>query len=175
MLSLLRVEALIQKRDKASMELARQLLMDCKSGQFETIYDLLVARWMLLGGTDDRKRFLNEAASLPVSARQRMSTWAHVRNGSKDAMTELVLESSASKGQSETCDLLFLASFHYNLGKKNECIRELLDSQQKLQTLQTSGTNKVESWLLENAKLQLASKVDDILEMVSRQSNKQIN
>jgi len=175
LLTLMRIEALIQKRDTVSMELARQLLMDCKWGKFDTVYDLLVTRWMMLGAPEDRKRFLNEAASLPNAARRRMSTWARVRNGSKDAMTEVMLETNASKGQSEVCDLLFIASFHFNVGKFDETIRELLDTQQKLRALQASGKSTVENWLLESAKSQLVSKVDDILNMISSQPRKEIN
>jgi len=175
LLTLMRIEAFIQKRDAVSMELARQLLMDCKWGEFDTIYDLLVARWMLLGGPEDRKRFLNEAASLPAVARQRMSTWADIRNGSKDAMTEVMLETTASKGQSEVCDLLFIASFHCNVGKYDETVRELLDTQQKLRAIQVSGKSTVENWLTETAKSQLAAKIDGIIDMVSRLPRKQIN
>ena len=175
MLTLLKVEALIQKRDTASMELARQLLMDCKWGEFEVIYNLLAARWMLIGGTLDRNRFLSEVASLPDSARKRMATWAQVRNGSKDAMAERTLETYASAGKSHMCDLLFLASFHYNLGKNSEAVRELLDVKQQLRSLQTAGTNKLESWLLETAKLHLASRVDEILALINRKPSQQIN
>ena len=174
LLSLVKVEALIQKRDAASMELARQLLMDCNWGEYEIIYDLLVARWMLLGNLTDRKRFLNEAASLPESARGRMSTWAHIRNGSKDALTLATLETSTSKGQSDVCDLLFIASFHFNVGRFEETIRELEDTRQRLLTLQATGNSNVENWLLETAKSQLASKVDEILRLV-RSPRKQIN
>ena len=175
MLSLLQVEALIQKRDTESMELARQLLMDCKSGEFEVVYSLLVARWMLIGSAVDRNRFLSEVASLPASTRERMATWAHVRNGSKDAMAEAALAGYASSGKSDMCDLLFLATFHYSIGKSDETVRELLDMQQKLRKLQTSGTNKVEDWLLETAKLHLASKVDEILALAHRKLSRQIN
>ena len=175
MLTLLKVEALIQKRDTASMELARQLLMDCKCDEFDVIYNLLVARWMLIGSTVDRHRFLSEVASLPDSARERMATWARVRNGSKDAMVERTLETYASAGKSHMCDLLFLASFHYNVGKNAETVRELLDMQQQLRSLQTAGTNKLERWLLETAKLHLASKVDEILALIYRKPSQQIN
>ena len=54
-------------------------------------------------------------------------------------------------------------------------VRELLDMQQKLRKLQTSGTNKVEDWLLETAKLHLASKVDEILALAHRKLSRQIN
>ena len=173
--TLIRVEALIRKRDVESMELARQLLMDCKSSEYELVYDLLVTRWILLGSAEDRKRFLNEAASLPESARQRMSIWAHIRNGNKDELTGQTLESSAPKGQSAVCDLLFMASLHFNQGNRDETIRELLEAQQKLKNLLSSGENKVVSWLLETAKLQLSSKVDEILALVNRQQSKQFN
>ena len=158
-----------------NMEEARQLLMDCKCGEYEIVYDLLVTRWMLLGRADDRNRFLTEAASLPISARQRMSTWAHIRNGSKDSMNAVALEVNNPKSQSDLCDLLFLASFHFNVGKIDETVLELLEVQEKLRALQTAGLNKAESWLLETAKKQLTSKVDEILAMVNRQRSKQIN
>jgi len=174
-LSLLRIEALIQKRDTSSMELARQLLMDCKCTEHEILYELLVARWLLLGSPADRNRFLSEVASLPESARGRMSTWAHIRNGSKDPITPELLQGSASKGPSSVCDLLFLASFNYNVGKPEETVRELLDTQQQLLALEPSQMNEVESWLLESSKKQLSSKVDEILKMISQQSSKQFN
>ncbi|MDX1925474.1 MAG: hypothetical protein SFV81_03085 [Pirellulaceae bacterium] len=175
LLTMLKVEALIRKRDTDSMELARQLLMDCKYGEYDTVYDLLVARWMLLCSMEDRKRFLSEAASLPESARRRMSSWAQIRNGSKDALTEVLLETTASKGQSEVCDLLFIASFHFNVGKMDETIRELLDTQLKLRALQATGKSKVESWLLDTAKSQLVARVDDILAMIKGLSRKSID
>jgi hypothetical protein len=175
LLTLMKVEALIQKRDTESMELARQLLMDCDCGEFDTVFDLLVTRWMLLGSPEDRKRFLSEAASLPDATRRRMSTWAHIRNGSKDAMTEVMLETTGSKGPSDVCDLLFIASFHFNIGKYDESIRELLDTQQKLRALQATGKSQIESWLLDSCKSQLMSKVNDIIGMVSHQPRKPIN
>ncbi len=175
LLTLLRIEVLIQKHDAESMELARQLLMDCKWGEFNLVYDLLVARWMLFGSLDDRKRFLNEAASLPDTARRRMSTWAHVRNGSKDAMNEVSLESYASKGQSEVCDQLFMSLFHYTMGKFDVTVRELLDTKKKLRALHAYGKTDVENWLLETSMSQLTSKVDDLLTLARRQTRKEIN
>ena len=175
LLTFLKVEALIQKRDLESMELARQLLMDCEWGEFDIVFDLLFARWMLLGSMEDRKRFLVEAASLPESARRRMTTWAQIRNGSKDALTEVTLETNTAKDQSEVCDLLFLASYHFNLGKYDVTTRELLDTQQKLRDLKATGKSETESWLLDSAKKHLSSKIDEILNVVSKQPRKPIN
>ena len=99
----------------------------------------------------------------------------HIRNGSKDSMNAVALEVNNPKSQSDLCDLLFLASFHFNVGKIDETVLELLEVQEKLRALQTAGLNKAESWLLETAKKQLTSKVDEILAMVNRQRSKQIN
>ncbi len=175
LLTLVKIEALIRKHDEESMELARQLLVDCKWGEFDIVYDLLAARWMLLASSDDRARFLSESASLPDAARRRMSLWARIRNYSKDAMSEVILKTLASKGQSEVCDLLFIASFHFNVGRYDETIRELLEVQQKLRALHVARNNSVENWLLETARSQLASKTDDILNLVRDRLKKEIN
>ena len=175
LLTLMKIEALIQKRDTESMELARQLLLDCEWGEYDIVYDLLVARWILLGSVEDRKRFLDEAASLPEAARRRMTTWAHIRNNSRDAMTEVMLETNMAKDQSEVCDLLFLASYHFNLAKFDVTTRELLETQQKLRDLKPTGKSQTETWLLDSAKKHLSSKIDEILNVVSKQPRKPIN
>ncbi len=168
MLTFLKVEALLEKLDSESMELARQLLMDCKSSGHELAYDLLVSRWMLLCGADSRERFLRESASLPIESRSRMVNWAKVRSGASDAVLQSELESNAPRTPNSVCDRLFLASCHLNAGMSEQTRRELLDVEQKLRALNTRGFGKVEVWLIESSKKQLVEKVAEIVTSIGR-------
>lgn len=174
LVTLLKIDVLIRKNDAKSMELSRQLLMDCKFGEFDVVYDLLVARWMLLSSADHRKRFLKEAESLNDNNQRRMIKWAQIRNGDTDALTEYMVKLNAAKGQSQVCDQLFLATYYYTIGNYAETTRELNEAKQKLHNLQSSRRNDAEKWLFESAKQELTSKVDFILNSLSRQP-KEIN
>ncbi len=170
--TLLKVESLMRLRNAESMELARQSLMDCKFAGQDLNFDLLVARWMMTCSASDRMRFIREAASLPTEARIRMVNWAKVRSGSASAILESEIESNAPRSPNGVCDRLFLASCQYNGGKSEQTLRELLDVQQKLRSLSTRGLDRVEAWLLESSKHELAEKVDDFVTLVS---GKQVN
>lgn len=174
LLTLVKVEALIQKQDDDSLELARQLLLDCKCVGLDTVFDLLVARWILKSRPPARERFINEAPSLPEAVRQRMTLWAKISNGDKSPVTEFALKNSSSKGPTVVCDQLFIASLHFNLSKYDETLRELLDTQQKLLALESTGKNSDETRLFESAQSQLASKVEEIVSKIGKQ-RKEIN
>ena len=138
-LTYLKIESLIQKRDNDSMELARQALMDCDSVGHELVFDLLVSRWMLMCSSQARERFLRESASLAIENRSRMVNWAKVRSGAFDAILESELESNAPRTPNAVCDRLFLASCRFNAGKGEQTRRELLDVELKLRSLNTRG------------------------------------
>lgn len=171
-LTYLKIELLIQKRDNESMELARQALMDCDTVGHELVFDLLVSRWMLMCSSQARERFLRESASLAIENRSRMVNWAKVRSGAFDAILESELESNAPKTPNAVCDRLFLASCRFNAGKGEQTRRELLDVELKLRSLNTRGFGKAETWLIEKSKKQLATKVAEIVNVLT---NKQIN
>ena len=170
--SMLKIEVLMRQRTSESMELARQSLMDCKFGEQQLNFDLLVTRWMLTCSGEDRQRFVREAASLPAESRKRMVNWAKVRSGSGNALLESELESNAPRSPNGLCDLLFLASYQYSAGKGDQTMRNLLDVQQKLRSLSTRELDRAEAWLLESSRSNLIEKVDEIVAAINR---KQIN
>lgn len=171
LLSLLKIESLLQKRDAGSLELARQELMDGKFGEHKLLFELLVGRWVLLSSAADRARFLSESAALPSSERERMTIWARVRNRSADVHAVSILKSAASSSPSNVCDQLFLASCHHKAGKSDQTVRELLEMQQRLRALRSEDSNSAAAWLLEASKAQLTAKADEFLATISRQKS----
>ncbi len=175
LLTLLQIEACIQLKDADSRELGRQLLMNFDPSQHELLYELQAARWILMGTKDERLRFLSESASLPESVRQRMTLWAQIRNGNKDALIDTSIADNASKGPGRLCDLLFAASYHFNVGGYDSSFNELMDAKQMLCDLPSPSGSKAEEWLLEASRTPLLSKIEDIIVVVSQKLRNQIH
>ncbi len=101
-----------------------------------------------------------------------MLPWAKVRSGAADALTETQLQSNVLDAPCPACDLLFLASCHFNAAKRDQSTRELLDAQQKLRGINAAGFDLAESWIVTASKEELVDKIDEIVRVMQR---KQIN